>query len=173
MFKNEIVGGVIPKEYIPAVEKGVIDAMMTGVLAGYPMVDIRVHLVDGSHHPVDSSELAFKIAGSMTFRDAVKKAKARLLEPVMSLEVVTPAEYLGDIIGNLNQKRAQIEEISSRTNVQIITAYVPLAEMFGYATSLRSLTQGRANYTMKFSNYQAVPPEIAAKITGVPLDSLA
>ncbi|GAB4315255.1 MAG: elongation factor G [Candidatus Sumerlaeia bacterium] len=167
MFKNEIVGGAIPKEFIPSVEKGVIEAMTTGVLAGFPMVDLRVHLLDGSFHPVDSSDLAFKICGSLCFREAAMKAKPILLEPIMSLEVITPSDYLGDIIGNLNQRRAKIEDISTRGDIQSIRAQAPLAEMFGYATALRSLTQGRASYTMKFSHYQAAPKDVAEKVVGV------
>jgi elongation factor G len=167
MFKNEIIGGAIPKEFIPAVEKGVIEAMMTGVLAGFPMVDLRVHLIDGSFHAVDSSELAFKICGSMAFRDAVKKASPMLLEPIMHLEIVTPSDYLGDIIGNLNQRRAKVEDISNRGDIQNIRAAAPLAEMFGYATSLRSLTQGRATYTMKFSHYQKTPKNVEEDVVGI------
>ncbi len=165
-FKNEIIGGVIPKEYIPAVEQGIIDAMSNGPLAGYPVVDIRATLFDGSFHAVDSSEMAFRIAASIGFKEACSKADPILLEPIMALEVTTPAEYLGDIMGNLQQRRAKVEEIRTRNNLQIVTAHAPLAEMFGYATALRSLSQGRANYSMQFSHYEAVPKLVAEKILG-------
>ena len=167
-FQNKVVGGNIPKEYIPAVEKGVIEAMSSGPLAGYPMVDMRVTVYDGSYHPVDSSELAFKIAGTMAMRDGVKKGKPYLLEPIMSLEVIVPADYLGDVIGHLQKKRAKIEEIKSRQNLQIVQCDVPLAEMFGYTTQLRSLTQGRGTSTMQFSHYARVTPEVQERITGQP-----
>ncbi len=166
-FANEIIGGSIPREYIPAVEQGVIDAMTSGPLAGYPLVDVKVTLVDGRHHPVDSSELAFKIAGSQAFREGARRCKPRLMEPLMQLEVITPDEYLGDVIGNLNQRRAKIEDISTRTGVKVIRGSAPLAEMFGYATALRSLSQGRATHTMQFSHYEPVPPDVAKSITGV------
>lgn len=165
-FRNEIRGGDIPKEFIPAIEKGVIEAMQSGVLAGYPMVDIKVTLFDGSYHPVDSSELAYKIAASIAFQEGVKRCEPHLLEPIMSLEVITPAIYMGSVIGNLQQRRAQIEDIQMRQDVHIIRASVPLAEMFGYATDLRSLSQGRATYTMQFSHYARVPAEIEEKIIG-------
>ncbi|MCX7045821.1 MAG: elongation factor G, partial [Candidatus Sumerlaeota bacterium] len=165
-FANEIVGGAIPREYIPAVEKGVISAMTSGVLAGYPMVDIMVTLLDGSFHEVDSSDLAFKIAGSMCFKEAARKASPILLEPIMALEVTSPADYLGDVIGDLNQRRARIEEIAPRAGVQHIDCQCPLAMMFGYATRIRSLSQGRANYSMQFSHYARVPEEIAKAIIG-------
>lgn len=166
-FKSEIIGGVVPREYIPAVEKGVIEALQTGVLAGYPMVDIRVSLIDGSFHQVDSSEIAFKIAASIAFKDGAAKCNPQLLEPVMSLEVVTPDEYLGDIIGNLNSRRARIESINPKKGVQVVHSAVPLAEMFGYATILRSLSQGRAIYTMQFSHYEKVPKEVSEKVVGI------
>ncbi len=165
-FKNEIVGGVIPKEYIPAVEQGIIEAMQSGVLAGYPVVDVKATLYDGSYHDVDSSEMAFKIAGSIGFKDACRKGGQILLEPMMALEVTTPPDYQGDVIGNLNQRRAKIEEISSRSNASIITALCPLAELFGYATDLRNLSSGRANFSMKFSHYEPVPPNITEKVVG-------
>jgi len=165
-FRNEIVGGAIPREYIPSVEMGVIEAMQTGVLAGFPMVDIRVILLDGSYHEVDSSELAFKIAGSMGFKEAARQAGPLLLEPIMAVEVVSPADYLGDVIGDLNSRRARIEEIAPRANLQLVHCQTPLATMFGYATRLRSLTQGRATYTMEFSHYARCPEEIARKIIG-------
>ncbi len=163
-FENAIVGGVIPREYIPAVEQGIREAMQTGPLGGYPMVDIKVRLFDGSFHPVDSSELAFKIAGSIAFQEAVKQANPVLLEPIMEVEVITPEEYMGEVIGDLNARRGKIEKIEPRGNAQVIVAKVPLSEMFGYVTRLRSITQGRAVYTMKFSHYEEVPAEVAKAI---------
>jgi len=163
-FVSEIVGGAIPKEFIPAVEKGVREAMEQGVLAGYPVVDVRVRLVDGSYHEVDSSELAFAIAGSLGFKEAAKKANPVLLEPIMKLEVVTPEEYLGDVLGDISSRRGKVEGMDARGNVKVIRAFVPLAEMFGYATQLRSLTQGRANFTMQFSHYEKVPAHLAEDI---------
>ena len=165
-FVNEIVGGVIPKEYIPAVEKGVVGAMKSGVLAGYPMVDVKVSLIDGSFHPVDSSEMAFEFAGSIGFKEGARKCDPQLLEPVMAVEVVTPEEYFGDVLGDLSSRRGKIEESGRRGNTQVVQATVPLSEMFGYATDLRSFTQGRANYTMQFSHYERVPKAIADKVTG-------
>ena len=169
-FVNAIVGGVIPREYIPAVEKGVREATYRGILAGYPVVDIKATLYDGSYHDVDSSEMAFKIAGSIAFREAAKKAHPVLLEPFMSVEVVTPEEYLGDVIGDLNSRRGKIQSIDRRGNAQVIKLQAPLSEMFGYATDLRSKTQGRATYTMQFKHYDEVPKgvseEIIAKIKG-------
>ncbi|KXG75254.1 Elongation factor G [Fervidicola ferrireducens] len=163
-FVNKIVGGVIPKEYIPAVDAGVREAMQNGVLAGYPVVDVKVTLFDGSYHEVDSSEMAFKIAGSVAFKEAMKKADPVLLEPIMKVEVVVPEEYMGDVIGDLNSRRGHIEGVEMRGNVQVIRGYVPLAEMFGYATDLRSKTQGRGTYTMQFSHYAEVPKNIAETI---------
>lgn len=163
-FENKIVGGVIPREYIPAVEKGVKEALETGVIAGYPMVDIKVRLIDGSYHEVDSSEIAFKIAGSLAFREAASKAAPKLLEPVMDVEVVVPEEYMGDVIGDLNSRRGRMEGVESRSGMQVITAFVPLSEMFGYATDLRSNTQGRATYTMQFDHYEQMPENIAQEI---------
>jgi elongation factor G len=169
-FVNEIVGGVIPKEYIPAIEKGVREALEGGVLAGYEMVDVRVRLTFGSYHEVDSSEMAFKIAGSIAFKEAAKKAHPVLLEPVMKVEVVTPEEYMGSITGDLSSRRGRIEGMNSRPGAQIITAMVPLAEMFGYETDLRSMTQGRAASTMHFARYEEAPKsiseEIIAKVQG-------
>jgi elongation factor G len=169
-FVNEIVGGVIPKEFIPAIEKGVREALEGGVLAGYEMVDVRVRLVFGSYHEVDSSEMAFKIAGSIAFKEAAKKANPVLLEPVMKVEVVTPEEYMGSITGDLSSRRGRIEGMNSRPGAQIITAMVPLAEMFGYETDLRSMTQGRAASTMHFARYEEAPKsiseEIIAKVQG-------
>jgi elongation factor G len=163
-FADKIVGGKIPKEYIPAVDAGIQEAMGSGILAGYPVVDVRVELVDGSYHEVDSSERAFKIAGSMAFKEAMKRAKPVLLEPVMAVEVTTPEEYLGDVIGNLNSRRGRIESMSPVGNAQSVKAVVPLAQMFGYATDLRSMTQGRADFTMQFERYEEVPQSIAAEI---------
>ncbi len=166
-FVNEIVGGAIPKEYIPAVEKGVVGAMKSGVLAGYPMVDVKVSLIDGSFHNVDSSEMAFEFAGSIGFKEGARKCDPQLLEPVMAVEVVTPEEYFGDVLGNLSSRRGKIEESGRRGNTQVVRANVPLSEMFGYATDLRSFTQGRATYSMQFSHYEKVPKAIAEKITGM------
>ena len=161
-FINEIKGGTIPQEYIPAVRKGIENAMNTGVLAGYPIVDVSVKLVDGSHHPVDSSEMAFSIAGSMAFKDALKRATPTLLEPIMDVEVIVSDEYLGKVIGDLNSRRAQIREteMQAKSRIQVIRVDVPLSEMFGYVKTLRSLTQGRANYSMEFSHYNEVPTSV-------------
>ena len=164
-FTNAIVGGTVPKEYIPAVSQGIQEAMRNGVLAGYPVVDIKAKLFDGSYHDVDSDEISFKVAGSIAFKDGAKKAKPILLEPIMSVEVVTPEEYLGDVMGDLNSRRGKIEGFSARKDAQVIKAHVPLAEMFGYATILRSMTQGRAIYTMQFLHYQEVPKTIAEEIS--------
>jgi elongation factor G len=161
LFEDKIVGGKIPREYIPATDAGIQEAMSSGVLAGYPVVDVRVELVDGSYHDVDSSERAFKIAGSMAFKEAMKRAKPKLLEPVMSVEVVTPEEYVGDVIGNLNGRRGRVEQLEPVGGSQAITASVPLAEMFGYATDLRSMTQGRATFHMEPDHYEEVPATIA------------
>lgn len=163
-FVNKIVGGVVPREYIPAVEAGVKEAMENGVLAGYPMVDVRVTLYDGSYHDVDSSEMAFKIAGSMGFKEAAGKAGPTLLEPVMKVEVVVPEEYMGDVMGDLQSRRGRIEGMDLRGNLRAIQAFVPLGEMFGYATDLRSRTQGRGTYSMEFNHYEAVPRGIAEEI---------
>ncbi|MGH9507474.1 MAG: elongation factor G [Terriglobales bacterium] len=164
VFENEIVGGSIPKEYIPAIEKGVGEAMEGGVLAGYPMKDIRVTLDDGSFHEVDSSEMAFKIAGSMAFKEAVKRAHPVLLEPVMKVEVVVPEEYMGDIIGDLNSRRGRIEGMEPRGGSQVIRSTVPLSDMFGYATEMRSRTQGRASFSMHFAHYEEAPKAVAEEI---------
>lgn len=163
-FVNKIIGGAVPKEFIPAVDKGVQEATEAGILAGYPVVDVKVTLKDGSYHAVDSSELAFKIAGSMAFKEAMRKAKPVLLEPIMDVEVVVPAEHMGDVIGDVNARRGRIEGMESRGENQIIRSKVPLAEMFGYATVLRSMTQGRATYTMQFDRYEEVPTSIAHEI---------
>jgi elongation factor G len=165
-FHETIKGGVVPKEYIPAVEAGVREAMETGVVAGYPMTDIKVTLFDGSYHEVDSSEMAFKIAGSIAFKEGAKKANPVLLEPIMEVEVTTPEEFMGDVIGDLNKRRGRVQGMEARGNAQVIKALVPLAEMFGYATDLRSMTQGRATYIMRFSHYEEVPSDVAEKIIG-------
>ncbi|WP_027326827.1 elongation factor G [Helicobacter pametensis] len=164
-FVNDISGGVIPKEYIPAVDKGIQEAMQNGVLAGYPVVDFKITLFDGSYHDVDSSEMAFKIAGSMAFKDACRKANPVLLEPMMKVEVEVPEEYMGDVIGDLNRRRGQINSMDDRMGLKIVNAFVPLAEMFGYSTDLRSATQGRGTYTMEFDHYGEVPSNIAKEIT--------
>jgi len=163
-FVSKIVGGAVPREYIPAVEKGIREAMENGILAGYPMVDIKVTLIDGSYHDVDSSEMAFKIAASMGFKQASRQANPVLLEPIMSLEVIMPEEYMGDVIGDLNSRRGKIQEMKVRAGAQVITAEVPLADMFGYATDLRSRTQGRGVFTMQFSHYDMVPKNISDQI---------
>jgi elongation factor G len=163
-FINRIVGGVIPKEYIPAIKEGVKEAMLSGVLANYPVINIKVTLLDGSYHPVDSSEIAFKIAASMAFQECMKKAQPILLEPIMEVDIVTPEEYLGSLISNINARRAKIEGIETKAQVKIITAYVPLVEMFGYATTLRSISQGRATFTMQFLCYDKVPANIVKEI---------
>ena len=163
-FVNKIVGGAIPKEYIPAAEKGIREAMQAGMLAGYPVVDVKVTLFDGSYHEVDSSEMSFKIAGSMAFKEAAKRAKPVLLEPIMQVDVVTPEEFLGEVIGDLNSRRGRVLGVEARKAAQVIRAEVPLSEMFGYATDLRSATQGRATHTMQFSRYEAIPSTIAEEI---------
>jgi elongation factor G len=163
-FLDRIVGGKIPKEYIPSVDLGIQEAMEAGVLAGYPVVDVRVELVDGSYHDVDSSEMAFKIAGSMGFKEAMQRARPKLLEPVMSVEVVTPEDYLGDVMGDLNSRRGRVEGLEPRGNAQAVRARVPLATMFGYATDLRSMTQGRATFTMQFDRYEEAPQSVAGEI---------
>jgi elongation factor G len=172
-FVNKIKGGAIPTEFIPAVEKGVEEALESGVKAGYPMVDVRVTLNDGKYHETDSSELAFKVAGSIALQEAAKRAKPTLLEPVFAVEVVTPEEYMGDVIGDLNRRRGRVHGMEPRGNAQVVSAHVPLSEMFGYATDLRSMTQGRATYTMQFDSYEEVPPNIAEKVvearTGEPV----
>jgi elongation factor G len=163
-FESKIVGGVVPREYIAPIQAGVTEAMGTGVLAGFPMVDIKVTLVDGSYHEVDSSEMAFKIAGSMALKEGARKGRPALLEPVEEVEVVVPEEYMGDVMGDLSSRRGHISGIESRPGAQAIHAQVPLAEMFGYSTDLRSSTQGRATYTMRFSHYAEVPSAIAEEL---------
>ena len=170
IFENKLRGPAIPREYVPAVEKGVKEAAETGALAGYPVVDIKVALTDGSYHEVDSSEMAFKIAASMGFKEGCRKAKPVLLEPVMDVEVVCPTEYQGAVVGDLNSRRGKIIAMEARASAQVIRANVPLGQMFGYATDVRSMTQGRATYTMQFARYEEVPrliaEEIIAKVAG-------
>ena len=172
-FVNKIKGGAIPSEFIPAVEKGVEEALENGVKAGYPMVDVRVTLVDGKYHEVDSSEIAYKVAGSLAFKEAARRAKPVLLEPIFAVEVVTPEEFMGEVMGDLSRRRGHLHGSEQQGNAQAIHALVPLSEMFGYATDLRSNTQGRATYTMQFEGYEEVPPSIAEKIieqrTGEPV----
>ena len=163
-FVNEIKGGVIPKEFIPAVDKGIVEAMQGGVLAGYPVEDVKVTLYDGSYHDVDSSEMAFKLAGSMGFKEGARKANPILLEPIMKVEVEVPEEFMGDVIGDLNRRRGQINAMDERGGNKIVDAFVPLAEMFGYSTDLRSATQGRATYSMEFDHYAEVPKNVAEEI---------
>jgi elongation factor G len=163
-FIDQIKGGNVPREYIPSVDAGIEDALDQGILAGYPLVDVRATLVDGSYHDVDSSEMAFKIAGSMALQEAARKAGVKLLEPVMEVEVITPEDYMGDVMGDLNGRRGKVEGMDQRGNSQVIRAQVPMSEMFGYATDLRSKTQGRATYSMQFHSYQDVPQSIADDI---------
>jgi len=163
-FIDKITGGKIPREYIPSVDQGIQSSLDTGVLAGYPVVDVRAILTDGSAHDVDSSEMAFKIAGSMVFKEAARKASPALLEPIMAVEVVTPEDYMGDVFGDLNARRGKVEGSEQRGNSMIIKAQVPLSDMFGYANDLRSRTQGRAGYSMQFHSYQQVPKAIAEEI---------
>ncbi len=163
-FENKIVGGVVPREYIGPVEAGIKEAMLNGVVAGFPMVDVKVAIVDGSYHEVDSSELAFKIAGSIGFKEACRKAEPVLLEPMMRLEVVTPDDFMGDVMGDINSRRGKIEGMEQRGNTQVVKGHVPLSEMFGYATTIRSLTQGRAQHTMSFAYYEPVPRSLAEEI---------
>ena len=166
IFNNEIVGGAIPKEYIGSVQAGIEEALQTGVLGGYEVLDVIVSLYDGSYHEVDSSEMAFKIAGSMAIKEALRKGNPQLLEPTMKVEVTVPEEYMGDVIGDINSRRGQVEGMELIAGAQVIRAYVPLAEMFGYATSLRSNTQGRATYSMQFDHYVPVPKSIADEVLG-------
>jgi elongation factor G len=163
-FEDKIVGGAIPKEFISAVEKGLEEAVQSGVLGGYPVIGVKVTLVDGSYHEVDSSEMAFKIAASMGFKEAMKKADPVLMEPVMKVEVVTPEDYVGDVIGDLSSRRGRIDGMNVRANARVIDAFVPLVGMFGYATDLRSKTSGRANYSMQFDHYEQTPVEVSEKI---------
>jgi len=165
-FENKIIGGAIPKEFIPAIEAGVREALDTGVLANYPVIDVGVKLVDGQYHPVDSSELSFKMAGSLGIQEAMKKGKPVLLEPVMKVEAATPDEFFGDVLSDISSRRGQVTDVDHRGHLRVITAHIPLAETFGYATTLRSITQGRASYTMEFDHYQEVPASIADQVAG-------
>ena len=164
VFVNKIVGGVIPKEYIPAIEKGIKEQMQNGVIAGYPVIDVQVTLFDGSYHDVDSSEIAFKVASSQCFKEGMKKANPVLLEPIMKVEVVTPENYMGDVVSDLNRRRGIIQNIIDTISGKNIKSEIPLSEMFGYATSLRSQTQGRATYSMEFKKYSVAPNSIIEKI---------
>ena len=163
-FESKIVGGVVPKEYIAPIENGIREAMQNGILAGYEMVDIKATLVDGSYHEVDSSEMAFKIAGSMAFKEGAAKANPVLLEPIMKIEVTIPDEYMGDVMGDMNARRGRIEGMEAKGNAQIIRGFVPLSEMFGYATDLRSKTQGRGLYTMQSDHFEEVPKSVSEEI---------
>lgn len=164
LFHNGIVGGVVPREYIPAVDKGIQEALGNGIIAGYPVVDVKVTLFDGSYHDVDSNEMAFKIAGSMAFKEGSRKASPVLLEPIMKVEVVTPEDYMGDVVGDLNRRRGVIQGMDDSPSGKVVRCEVPLAEMFGYATDLRSATQGRATYSMEFSKYLEAPASVAQKV---------
>jgi len=164
LFENKVTGGRIPKEYIPSVDAGCQEAMQNGILAGYPMVDVKVTLLDGAYHDVDSSELAFKIAGSMAFKEGARKAAPVLLEPMMAVEVTTPEDFMGDVIGDLNSRRGQVQAMEERSGARVVKALVPLSEMFGYVGDLRSRTQGRASYSMQFDSYAQVPQNVATEI---------
>ena len=164
MFEDKIVGGKIPKEYISSVQAGIKDCLENGVVGGYTVIDVKATLVYGSSHEVDSSEMAFKIAGSLGMREALKRANPILLEPVMSVEVVTPAEFLGEILGDLSGRRSQIGNMELQGDIQVVSAFTPLSEMFGYATDTRSITQGRASYTMEFDHYDPVPASLVEKV---------
>ena len=166
VFEDKTVGGSIPKEYIPAINKGIEEAKRSGVLAGYETVDFKVTVYDGSYHDVDSSEMAFKAAGSIAFKDGARAANAVLLEPIMKMVIETPEEYLGDVMGNISSRRGQMQGMDSRQGTQVINAMVPLSELFGYATDLRSLTQGRGTFDMVFDHYDEVPKSVAEKIIG-------
>jgi elongation factor G len=163
-FINEIVGGVVPKEFIPAVDKGIQEQLKNGILAGYPVLDVRVSLFDGSYHDVDSNEMAFKIAGSMCFREGARKADPVLLEPIMKVEIATPEEYMGDVVGDINRRRGIIQGMDDTPSGKTLNCEVPLSEMFGYATDLRSATQGRATYSMQFEKYNEAPANIAEAV---------
>ena len=167
-FESKIVGGAVPKEYIPGVNKGVESVMTSGPLAGFPMVDIKAELIDGAYHDVDSSVLAFEIASRAAFREAIQKAGPKLLEPIMKVEVVTPEDYVGDVIGDLNSRRGQIQGTENRGIVTAVNAMVPLANMFGYVNTLRSMSQGRAQYSMQFDHYEQVPNQVAEEIQKTP-----
>jgi len=163
-FVDEIKGGTIPRKFIPPAEAGIKEAMQSGVLAGFPLIDIKATLFDGSYHDVDSSDLAFKMAGSLALKEGARKGKPVLLEPIMKIEIMAPEQFLGDLIGDLNSRRGQIENIETHSGMCTIHGFIPLAETFGYSTIIRSLTQGRATYSMEFSHYQEVPPEYAEEI---------
>ena len=163
-FVNSVVGGSIPREYIPAIDKGIQDAMQSGILGGYPVVGVKAEVYDGSYHDVDSSEMAYQIAGSLAFKEAMKKGDAVLLEPIMKVTVTVPEDYMGDVIGDINSRRGRIEGMDSRNGVQIIHSFVPLAEMFGYSTDLRSKTQGRGNYVMEVDHYEQCPKSVQEKV---------
>jgi len=165
-FENKIVGGAIPREFIPAVEQGVREALETGVLANYPVIDVKVALMDGQYHPVDSSEMAFRMAGSLGVQEGLKRGKPILLEPYMKVEVATPDEFFGDVLGDISSRRGQVTNVDQRGHLRVISSIIPLAETFGYATDLRSLSQGRATYTMEFDHYEEVPVSIAEHIVG-------
>jgi elongation factor G len=166
LFIDKVVGGAIPKEFVPPIEDGVKEAMENGVLAGYEMVDLAVVVLDGTYHDVDSSEMAFKIAGSMAFKEACRRASPKLLEPIMRVEVVVPEDYMGPVIADLNSRRGQLQGRETRAGSEIINVLVPLAEMFGYATDIRSKTQGRGSFTMHFSHYQQAPPHVSEEVVG-------
>ncbi len=166
LFENKIVGGVIPKEFIAPIDAGNQEAAGAGLLGGFEVVDFKVAVVDGSYHDVDSSEMAFKIAGSMAFKEALAKADERLLEPMMKVETIVPDQYLGDVVGDINSRRGRIDNIETRMGEQSVHSFVPLSEMFGYATDLRSRTQGRGMYTMQFDHYEEVPKSVAEKVVG-------
>ncbi len=164
IFNNKVVGGTIPKEFIKPIEQGIKEALETGPLAGFPCTGVEVDLYEGSYHDVDSSEIAFKIAGSMAFQDACKRARPVIMEPVMAVEVVTPEDYMGSVIGDITSRRGRIQSMEGRGNAQVITCRVPLSEMFGYATDLRSMSQGRAQYTMQFAAYEQAPKNVSEEI---------
>jgi len=164
IFVNGIVGGVVPREYVPAVEAGIREAMETGVIAGYPVVDVKATLFDGSYHDVDSSEMAFKIAASMALKDGVRKGGPQILEPIMKIEVIVPEDYMGSVIGDVNSRRGRIEGMEARGNAQVVRGFVPLANMFGYVNDLRSQTQGRATYSMEFHHYEPIPRNLQEEL---------
>jgi elongation factor G len=166
LFESEITGSTLPREYFRPIEQGFREAARSGVIAGYPVVDMKAVLVDGSHHDVDSSEMAFKVAASMAFKAAMNKGKPALLEPIMKIEVVTPSEFLGDVLGDLNSRRSQVQNMEARGEAQVISAFIPLAETFQYATHVRSITTGRASFAMELDHYTAVPKNVAEKVTG-------
>ncbi len=164
LFESKVIGGAVPKEYVPGVEKGVASGLNNGVIAGFPLLDVKVSLIDGAYHDVDSSVLAFEIASRAAFREAVQKAAPKLLEPIMKVEVTSPEDYVGSVIGDLNARRGQIQGQDMRGNANIISAFVPLANMFGYVNQLRSMSQGRASYTMQFDHYEQVPQAVAQEV---------